>query len=90
MLEGKAVERVVGAHRGQSLHYLLLAGLKHGCLVNFRRDRVQHEFVSTTLTPEERRRSRVQEGDWVEMNAESRQLKLKAIELLEDWGLFST
>ena len=86
--EGKAADRLVTAHRGQSLNYLLLAGLKHGCLVNFRTDRVQHEFVSTTLTLEERRRFRVEEGDWLELNAESRQLKLKAIELLKDWGAF--
>jgi GxxExxY protein len=88
MLEGKAAERLVATHRGQSLNYLLLAGLKHGCLVNFRTDRVQHEFISTTLTLEERRRFRVEESDWVELNAESRQLKLKAIELLEDGGAF--
>ncbi len=88
MLEGKAAERLVAAHRGQSLNYLLLAGLKHGRLVNFRTERVQHEFVSTTLTPEERRRFRVVERDWLEMNAQSRQLKAKALELLEDWGAF--
>src|SRR6266567_2371985 len=44
MLEAKAAECLVAAHRGQSLNYLLLAGLKHGCLVNFRAERVQHEF----------------------------------------------
>ena len=88
MLEAKVAERLVAAHRGQSLNYLLLAGLKHGRLVNLRTERVQHEFVSTTLTPEERRRFSVVAGDWVEMNAESRQLKAKTIELLEDWGAF--
>ena len=88
MLEAKAAERLVAAHRGQSLNYLLLAGVKHGRLVNLRTERVQHEFVSTTLTPEERRRVRVVEGGWVEMNAESRQLKARTMELLADWGAF--
>jgi GxxExxY protein len=88
MLEAKVAERLVAAHRGQSLNYLLLAGLKHGRLVNLRTERVQHEFVSTTLTPEERRRLSVVESGWVEMNAESRQLKARTIELLEDWGGF--
>ena len=88
MLEGKAAERLVATHRAQSLNYLLLAGLRHGCLVNFRTERVQREFVSTTLSLEERRRIRVEEADWVEMNAESRQLKNKAIEILADWGAF--
>ena len=35
MLEGKAAERLVAAHRSQSLNYLFLAGLKHGRLVIF-------------------------------------------------------
>lgn len=88
MLEGKVAERLVAAHRGQSLNYLLLAGLKHGRLVNLRPERIQHEFVSTSLTLEERRRFTVAEGEWVQMNTESRQLKSKALELLEDWGAF--
>ena len=88
MLEAKVAERLVAAHRGQALNYLLLAGLKHGRLVNLRTERVQHEFVSTTVTPAERRRFSVEEGDWVELNAESRQLKARAIGLLEDWGAF--
>ena len=88
MLEAKTVERLVAAHRGQSLNYLLLAELKHGRLVNLRTERVQHEFVSTTLTPEERRRLRWDEGGWIEMNAESRLLKARTMELLEDWGAF--
>ena len=88
MLEAKVAERLVAAHRGQALNYLLLAGLKHGRLVNLRTERVQHEFVSTTLTPEERRRFSVVESGWVEMDAKSRQLKARTIELLEDWGAF--
>ena len=88
MLEGKAADRLGSAHRAQSLNYLLMAGLRHGRLVNFRTERVQHEFVSTTLTPEERRRFRVAESNWVELGAQSRLLKTKTIKLLEDWGAF--
>jgi hypothetical protein len=88
MLEAKVVERLMAAHRGQALNYLLLAGLRHGRLVNLRTDRVQHEYVSTTLTVEERRRIRVVDEEWVEMNAKSGQLKAKVMALLEDWGGF--
>jgi GxxExxY protein len=88
MLEGKTAERLAGVHRGQSLHYLLLAGLNHSRLVNFRTERVQHEFVSTTLTLEERRRFIVVDDEWVEINEESYKLKSRTIELLEDWGAF--
>lgn len=88
LMEAKVADRLVAAHRGQTLNYLLLTGLRHGRLVNLRTERVQHEFVSTTLTPEERRRFSVVEDGWVEMTAESRQLKARTIELLEDWGAF--
>lgn len=88
MLETKAVERLADAHRGQALNYLLMAGMKHGRLVNLRPERVEHEFVSTTLTPEERRRFSIVEKDWDETNGPSRRLKLKTIELIEDWGAF--
>jgi GxxExxY protein len=88
MLEAKAADRLVAIHRTQALNYLLLAGLKHGRLVNFPTERLQHEFVSTTLTLDERRRFRVVDDGWIEMSPTSRALKLKTIELLEDWGAF--
>lgn len=88
MLEAKVAEQLVSAHRGQALNYLLLTGMKHGRLINLRPERVEHEFVSTTLTPEERRRFKIVANDWSEMNEPSRRLKLKTAELLEDWGAF--
>jgi GxxExxY protein len=88
MLEAKVAESLVAAHRSQALNYLLLAGLKHGRLVNLRTERVQHEFVSTTLTAEERRRFEVVEHEWVEREEQSRLLKVKMIDLLTDWGAF--
>jgi GxxExxY protein len=88
MLEGKTTERLVTAHRAQALNYLLLAGLSHGRLVNFRTERLQHEFVSTTLTLKERRQFRVLDDAWVERNSASELLKVKMIELLNDWGAF--
>lgn len=88
MLEAKVAERLVSAHRGQSLNYLLLTGMKHGRLVNLRPERVEHEFASTTLTPEDRRRFGIVENDWTERNEPSRRLKLKTVELIKDWGAF--
>jgi len=72
MLEAKAAERLMAAHRAQSLNYLLLAGLNHGKLVNFRTDRVEHEFVSTTLTLHDRRQIELITDDWVEIDEQSR------------------
>jgi GxxExxY protein len=88
MLEGKAAEQLVSAHRSQSLNYLLLAGMQHGRLVNFRSERIEHEYISTTLTPEERRRFSALESGWIEVNAESGRLKAMSMELLADWGAF--
>jgi len=88
MMEAKAADRLVAPHRTQALNYLLLTGLKHGRLVNFRTERLQHEFVSTTLTLQERRRFRVIDAEWVELRSASQLLKLRTIELLKDWGGF--
>jgi GxxExxY protein len=88
MMEAKTADRLVGAHRSQALNYLLLTGMKHSRLVNLRTERVEHNFVSTTLTQEERRRFIVTEGEWLDINAESRLLKAKTVELLADWGGF--
>lgn len=88
MYEVKAVENLAPAHRAQALHYLFLSNLQHGKLVNLRADRVQAEFVSTTLTDDERRRVLIKDNDWRDVNAESVWLREKTIELLGDWGAF--
>jgi GxxExxY protein len=55
IVETKTAETLTPAHRAQVLNYLYLCGLHHGTLLNFRTARVQHEFVSTHLTPSLRR-----------------------------------
>ena len=52
--EFKAVEALAPRHPAQLLHYLLLAELGHGKLVNLRNGSVDHEFVNTTLLREDR------------------------------------
>jgi hypothetical protein len=88
MFEAKAVERIASSHRSQSLNYLLLAGLHHGHLVNLRPERVEHEFISTTLTPTERRNLTFVTCDWREVNSESNRVKATLMELTQDWGAF--
>ncbi len=88
MTEAKTAEAISPAHRSKSLHYLFLAGMHHGKLVNLRPERVEHEFVSTSLTLEERRRFRVIDSRWQETGPESVWLKTKLIDLLHDWGAF--
>lgn len=88
MVEAKAVESLTRSHRAQALSYLLLAGMKHGRLINFRPDRVQHEYVSTSLDPAERRNVRIADSEWREPNPDNAWLKQKVTELVRDWGAF--
>ena len=88
MLEAKARDGTAPAHRAQTLNYLLLAGMQHGTLVNLRPARVEHEFVSTRLTPERRRQFSVADSKWKKTNPESAFLKQKMLDLLQDWGAF--
>lgn len=53
--ETKAVTRLLGKHQEQVLHYLFLANLQNGKLLNFRQDSLESRFVTTQWTREERR-----------------------------------
>ncbi len=88
MVEAKTVERLNKAHHAQTLHYLMLAGMHHGLLVNLRPGKVEKQFVSTTLDLSERRRFTVHESDWEPVNEASQQLRELLSELLNDWGAF--
>ena len=88
MLEAKAREALCPADRAQGLNYLFLTEMNHGRLVNLRPERVEHEFLSTKLTPEKRRQFEVVEMGWRPVNPESELLRGKLMELLRDWGAF--
>lgn len=68
--EFKTVESLTDRHRSQLLHYLLLADLPHGKLVNMRTEQVQHEFVNTTLRPQSRTGFEVTDRGWQEIGDE--------------------
>jgi GxxExxY protein len=63
----KTVEALTAGHRSQFLHYLLLADLPHGKLVNMKTEQVQHEFVNTTLRPSDRTKFAVTDQGWQEI-----------------------
>ena len=88
LLEAKVTETLASSHRLQGLNYMFLAGLKHSLLVNLRPERVEHEFLSTTLTPDERRRFSFVDAGWSAVNDKSRVLREKPGELIADWGAF--
>jgi GxxExxY protein len=65
--EFKAVESLTDHHWSQLLHFLMMADLSHGKLVNTRTEQVQHEFVNTTLRPGDRTRFEIIDHGWEEI-----------------------
>ena len=64
IFELKAAETIVPRHRAQLLHYLLLTEVHHGKLINMRPDKVEHEFINTTLTRFDRTSFSLESSGW--------------------------
>jgi GxxExxY protein len=62
--EFKAVEAFTPRHPAQLLHYMFLAELDHGKLVNLRKESVEHQFVNTTIRREDRLRFDIADSRW--------------------------
>lgn len=88
IVENKAVAALAPAHRGQTLNYLFLCGLHHGTLLNFRTERVQHEFVSTRLTQADRRAFTLVTSAYKPLTPQCPQLPDLLSQLLTEWGAF--
>jgi GxxExxY protein len=88
IIEDKAVSGLNHAHKGQALHYLFLCGLHHATLLNFRSERVQHEFVSTRLTPTERRQYELVASHWKPLTPKCHELHDLLRQLLTEWGAY--
>jgi GxxExxY protein len=86
--ELKSVEKIHPAHRNQTLNYLFLSGLKYGKIVNMRPSRVEHEYVTTTLTREDRYDFKIDHDKWADIDADSAWLKRLMMDLIQDWGAF--
>ncbi len=86
LFEFKAVERFVGRHRAQLLHYLLLADLKHGMLVNVRPETVEREFINATVDREDRFAFVPDVTAWDDGLPGASFVRELLLELLADWG----
>src|SRR5208282_3224342 len=64
IFELKAAEAIVPRHRAQLLHYLLLTETHHGKLINLRPDKVEHEFLNTSLTRSDRTSFSLESREW--------------------------
>ena len=86
LFEFKAAEAFVPRHPAQLLHYLLLAELGHGKLVNVRTESVEHEFVNTTLTREDRIEFGITDTHWNVQTPGAQSFRDVLVAILRDWG----
>jgi len=86
VFELKTVRKLGAAHRSQLLNYLLLCELSHGKLVNLRPEKVEHEFVNTTLKRSDRTAFQVADQEWSEPCPAGRPLADWLLEFLRDVG----
>lgn len=85
--ELKAGSALAPAHRAQALSYLFLTDTRHGKLVNLGTPRVEHEFVSTSLSFDDRRQFEIVDRKWIASGNAGR-LREFIIALARDWGVF--
>lgn len=86
IFEFKAVDQLLDRHRAQLLNYLHLTGSSHGKLINLRPERVEHEFVNTSLTHGDRTGFAVDASQWSESGAVKSGLCHWMEACLRDWG----
>ena len=86
--EIKTAESPAPPHRQQLLNYRLLADFRYGKLVNMRTSSVQAEYITASLTKQERFRFNLIQGCWINVNEESAWLRELITALLNEWGAF--
>ena len=84
--ELKTADSLNGHHHKQTIHYLLLANLRHGKIINFRPGSVESKFVSTTLDLNKRRSYSIDQRNWINIDDFGEILKNTLCSLLDDWG----
>ncbi len=86
--ELKCVSGLVIRHDGQLINYLLLTGVQHGKLINFRSFSVQSRFVSTGLTYKKRHVFQLDYSAWNPVCERGEFVESLIPVLLNDWGAF--
>ena len=86
--ELKCVAGLTGGNESQLINYLLLAGVQHGKLINFRLPSVESRFVSTGLTHEKRQAFHLDLSEFKPAGAQCEHVETLIQSLLKDWGAF--
>lgn len=87
IFEIKTVNRLADEHRAQLLNYLLLTGCRHGKLINFRPEQVEHEFVNTTLTHADRTAFVMDDSAWDASVDRASEILHRVEAILREWGV---
>jgi GxxExxY protein len=86
VFEVKTAEMLTEKHRNQLMHYLLLAQIPRGKLVNLRPASVEQEFVNARLTHAERTVFMIDDQAWERAAPGAEQLHERTVSLLLDLG----
>lgn len=86
VFEIKTASQLTNTHRHQLIQYLMMTGLQHGKLLNFRPEQVEHEFVNCSITAAERRQFQTRFLDWNAGDHVYQFFQSELQQLLEDWG----
>lgn len=86
IFELKTVSHLTDEHRAQLISYLLMTGGRHAKLINFRPERVEHEFVNTTLTLADRIIFEVDDSAWNNSVEQAPEIRRRVEVFLRDWG----
>jgi GxxExxY protein len=86
VFEFKTVEALTPRHEAQLLHYLLLAELPHGKLVNLRPETIEQRFVNATLRLKDRVRFEIEQGGRDAQVEGAARFQDVLVALLQDWG----
>jgi GxxExxY protein len=86
VLEFKTVEAIVRRHIAQLLHYLMLAELQHGMLINVRPEQVSKRYVNNVLSHADRLQFSTRRVRWEPALAGAKDFETLLLDLLRDWG----
>lgn len=86
IFELKTVHHLTDEHRAQLISYLMITGGRHGKLIDFRPERVEHEFVNTTLTLADRTIFNVDDLAWDASVEQAPEIRHRLEAFLRDWG----
>lgn len=84
--ELKAVSVLNDSHRAQLINYLFVANKTFGKLINFKSASVQHEYITTTISEEQRKDFFINNSHWLKSLKEIEQFKQRFIALLQANG----